>query len=209
MTRVVKKFEDRRADIVKAARRLFQTKEYDKTTMQDVMDALGIAKGTIYHYFKSKEALLAAVIEDIVDQNIHQMQMLVKEANGNALEKMKLLVKTGSIAEENKTLLDHLHQPGNDAMHTRLLAATLIKQAPLYAELIQQGCDEGLFTTEAPLECAEFILSGIQFLTDVGIYPWAQKDLSRRILAFPKLIEQQLQAPPGSFQFLAEQMEQD
>lgn len=209
MARIVKKFEDRRADIVKAARRLFQTKEYDKTTMQDVMDALGIAKGTIYHYFKSKEALLAAVIEDIVDQSVNHMQTLVKEAKGNALQKMKLLVKTGGIAEENKTLLDHLHRPGNEAMHTRLLAAALIKQAPLYAELIQQGCDEGIFTTEAPLECAEFILSGIQFLTDMGIYPWSQADLNRRILAFPKLIEQQLQAPPGSFKFLAEQMKQD
>ncbi|HEY5260154.1 MAG TPA: hypothetical protein VIJ46_05840, partial [Rhabdochlamydiaceae bacterium] len=69
--------------------------------------------------------------------------------------------------------------------------------------------DEELFTTEAPLECAEFILSGIQFLTDVGIYPWTQEDLARRILVFPKLIEQQLQAAPGSFKFLAEQMKQD
>src|SRR5882672_1556732 len=90
MVRIVKKFADRKADIVKAARHLFQTKEYDKTTMQDVMDALGIAKGTIYHYFKSKEALLEAVIEDITQQNIEQMQTLVKEAKGNALQKIKL-----------------------------------------------------------------------------------------------------------------------
>ena len=119
---------------------------------------------------------------------------------------MKLLVKAGNMAEDNKDILDHLHQPGNDAMHTRLLAAALIKQAPLYAELIQQGCNEGIFKTEAPLECAEFILSAIQFLTDMGIYPWTQEDLNRRIQAFPKLIAQQLQAPPESFQFLIEQM---
>ena len=87
-------------------------------------------------------------------------------------------------------------------MHSRLFAATLMKQAPLYAEIIQQGCDEGVFKTGAPLECAEFILSAIQFLTDMGIYPWTEEDLRRRTQAFPTLIEQMLQAPPGSFQFL-------
>ena len=206
MARVVKKFEDRKADIVKAARKLFQTKDYDKTTMQDLMDTLGVAKGTIYHYFKSKEALLEAVIEDIVDQSIEQMQNLIKDAKGNSLQKMMMLARAGSVASDNKNILEHLHKPGNDAMHTRLLPATLVKQAPLYAKLIQQGCEEGIFKTDAPLECAEFILSAIQFLTDMGIYPWTQEDLSRRIQAFPKLIEQQLQAPLGSFQFLFEQM---
>ncbi len=205
MARIVKKAADRKADIVSAARRLFQTQEYDKTSMQDIMDALGIAKGTIYHYFKSKEALLEVVIEDIVEKNIEQSQILLKNAKGNALQKIKLLVKAGNMAADNKDILDHLHKPGNDAMHSRLLAATILKLAPLYAELIQQGCDEGIFKTETPLECAEFILSAIQFLTDIGIYPWAQKDLTRRIQAFPKLMEQQLQAPPGSFQFLINQ----
>lgn len=202
MIRTVKKPADRKADIVNTACHLFMTKEYDKTTMQDIMDALGIAKGTIYHYFTSKEALLEAVIEDLVAKNINQMRSLIKEAKGNALQKMELLVKTGSMAQDNKILLDQLHKPGNNAMHTRLLAATLIQLAPLYAELIQQGCDEGIFTTQTPLECAEFILSGIQFLTDMGIYPWTQEAIQRRMQAFPKLLEQLLNAPPESFNFL-------
>lgn len=202
MVRIVKKFADRKADIIQTARQLFQTKEYDKTTMQDVIDALGIAKGTIYHYFKSKEALLEAVIENIVEQNISQMQTLLKETKGTALEKLQLLVQSSNVATDNQNILDHLHRPGNDAMHSRLLAATLMKQAPLYAKLIQQGCDEKVFTTDSPLECAEFILSAIQFLTDRGIYPWSPEDLHRRIQAFPRLIEQQLHAPVGSFQFL-------
>jgi AcrR family transcriptional regulator len=203
MTRIVKKFGERKADILRTARKLFKTKEYEKTTMQDVMEALNIAKGTIYHYFKSKEELLEAVIEDIIEENFDKMQNLIKAAaEENALEKMKLLVKAGRIAADNNDILDHLHQPGNYAMHTRLLAAILIKHAPLYAELIRQGCEEGIFKTETPLECAEFLLSGVQFLTDVGIYPWTQQDLTRRMQAFPKLIEQLLLATPGSFQFL-------
>lgn len=203
MVRIVKKSAERRADIIHAARSLFLTKEYEKTTMQDVMNTLNIAKGTIYHYFKSKEDLLEAVVNDIVEKNFEDMQKLVQHTKGNALKKIQALAETGSIAEDNKPILEQLHKSGNEALHLRLLAATLVKQAPLYAAIIEQGCKEGTFKTNAPLECAEFILSSIQFLTDRGIYPWTQEDVVRRVQAFPGIIEQMLKAPPGSFQFLA------
>ena len=202
MVRVVKKAEVRRLEILEAARTLFQTQEYDKTTMQDVMDYLGIAKGTIYHYYKSKEELLQAVIEHMVDENTGQMQTLVNEMEGNALEKLRKLIEAGNIATDNEPILDHLHQPGNMGMHTRLLAVALKQQAPLYGELIRQGCEEGIFQTDYPLECAEFILAAIQFLTDLGIYPWTPEELARRAQALPGLIEALLKASPGSFQFL-------
>jgi len=202
MARIVKKPEERRQEIVKAARSLFQTKEYDQTTMQDVIESVGIAKGTIYHYFKSKKELLEAVIDDMVEESLSAMQRVVDAAKGTALQKIERLTERGNIAAEQPAILGYLHRPGNEAMHVKLLAATLAKQAPLYAQLIRQGCDEGLFHTDNPLECAEFILTAVQFLTDVGIYPWTAEELSRRARAFPKLIEQQLKAPSGSFDFM-------
>lgn len=208
MAKSVKKVLNRKAEIINTARNLFNTKDYEKTTMQDVMEALDIAKGTIYHYFKSKEDLLEAVIEDIVDRVVGQIQSIMKESKGNALQKMKLLIQAGNVSQENKNIVEHLHKSSNYAMHSRLLAATTIKLAPIYAELIEQGCKEGIFKTSAPLECAEFILSGVQFLTDVGIYPWTKQDLNRRIKAFPKLLEQLLQAKPGSFKFIEEALAQ-
>jgi AcrR family transcriptional regulator len=206
MVRIVKKAEVRRQEIVMAARQLFQVKEYEKTTMQEVMDQLSIAKGTIYHYFKSKEELLEAVIENIVEEDIVRKQALIKETHGNAIDKIRVMVKTDNMAASNADILEHLHRTGNLGMHTRQLAVALTRQAPLYAELIRQGCAEGLFQTEHPLECAEFILSAVQFLTDMGIYPWAQQDLFRRAMAFPSMIEALLKAPQGSFQFMLEQM---
>lgn len=202
MTRTVKKPEERRADIIKAACYLFQTKKYSKTTMHDVMDRLGIAKGTIYHYFPSKEALLEAVVIAIADSTIEHMSAFVEKTGGNALEKIEGLIKIGAMASNDGEMLSHLHLPGNEALHTHLLAVLILKQAPLYEKLIRQGCKEGVFQTEVPLECAEFILSGVQFLTDRGIYAWQQKDLNRRVNAFPRLIEQQLKAPARSFEFM-------
>ena len=170
--------------------------------MQDVMGVLGIAKGTIYHYFKSKEELLEAVVKDIVNKNFEKIGLYLNEMRGNAIEKMQKIIEMGNMAVENELVLEQLHKPGNEALHLRLLVETLSKLAPFYATLIEQGCTEGLFKVKEPLECAEFVLSGVQFLTDTGIYPWTQEDLVRRIKAFPRLIEQMLQAPAGSFQFL-------
>jgi AcrR family transcriptional regulator len=205
MVRVVKKAAERKSEIVNAAHHLFQVKGYDKTTMQDVMDHLVIAKGTIYHYFKSKEELLEAVIENVVDENIEELQTLMRKTDGNALEKIRMLIGAGNMAASHDEIMEHLHQPGNMGMHIRLLAATLVKQAPLYAELIRQGCEEGIFQTDTPLECAEFILCAIQFLTDQGVYPWTQEQLIRRAQAFPGLVEAQLKAASGSFQFMLSQ----
>jgi len=204
MVRVVKKALVRKAEIVAAARQLFQEKGYENAAIQDVMAQLGIAKGTIYHYFQSKEALFEAVIEAIVSEEIERLDLLLQGFNGDALGKIRRLVQAGQAATYTQgALLDRLHQPANQGVHTRIVAVSVARQAPLFEALIRQGIAEGLFKTEHPLECAEFILAAVQFLTDPGIYPWTKEELTRRGQALPNLIEAQLQAPSGSFQFLS------
>ena len=202
MVRTVKKPEERRQEIVATARELFQKKSYESTTMQDIMTALGIAKGTIYHYFKSKEELLEAVVEDSVDEYIAGMEYVLNETEGNGLDKIRALIQSGNVEKEQGQILEHLHHPSNVGLHTQQLAVTISRLAPLYASAIQQGCEEGIFQTNHPLECAEFLLAGIQFLTDIGFSPWSDEDLTRRAMAFPALIESQLNTPKGSFDFL-------
>lgn len=207
MARIVKKPDERRKEILNAARELFKTKEYEKATMKDLMDKLNIAKGTIYHYFSSKENLLESVVKDLIDEELKRKKRLLKSGrcrNLNALEKFRMLVTSDTMAEENEEILESLHHPGNTLIHTRQLGGYLIKLAPIFAAVIKEGCDQGVFKTEHPRECAEFMLAGFQFLTDVGFYPWSQSQLARRMKAFPSLIEAQLGAPKGSFSFLVE-----
>lgn len=200
MGRIVKKHFERKNEIIQTARNLIETEDYESMTLQDVMNQLKIAKGTIYHYFKSKEELLEAVVEMIVDEHLKTIETVIEKAQGNALERLEAIIQQSQKANSSP-ILQELHKKGNEALHLRLLAKALSNQAPLYAKLIEQGCTEGIFHTEHPLECAEFILSAIQFLTDVGIYPWKQEELIRRKQAIPRLIEQQLGATIGSFNF--------
>ncbi len=202
MARLVKKAEERRREIVAASRELFLSQGYENTTMQDVISKVQIAKGTVYHYFKSKEELLEAVIEDMVTEYIGVVGKALKASKGKALTKMKVLVTAGRVAPEQ---IEGLHSPGNIGMHVRLLALTITKLAPLYAKVISQGCEEGYFHVEHPLECAELLLAGIQFLIDEGCYPWRQQDLKRRVEAIPQLVENLLNAPKDSLGFLFEQ----
>jgi AcrR family transcriptional regulator len=202
--RIVKKAEERRQEIVSAARELFLEKSYDRTTMQDVMKKVEIAKGTIYHYFQSKEDLLEAVVQDTVDDYLTDVQDALDGVEGNALERMRVLVSAGRVADEQEETMEKLHRSGNIGMHTRQLAVTITKLAPLYANVIEQGCQEGIFQVEHPLESAEFLLAGIQFLTDIGCYSWSQEELARRSLAIPTFLESLLHAKKGSFSFLLE-----
>ncbi|HOP62490.1 MAG TPA: TetR/AcrR family transcriptional regulator [Spirochaetota bacterium] len=209
MARIVKNADERRGEIISAARELFQTKDYDKTTMQDIMNKLGIAKGTIYHYFSSKEDLLEAVIEDIVDEELRRKQELMNSDRVKklpALEKLKVIITEDTIAEENDRILDSLHHHENTEMHTKQLGRYIVKLAPIWASIFIQGCEEGVFKTDYPLESAEFILAGVQFLTDKGFYPWTEGQLERRVRAFTSLIEAQLGAAEGSLSFIYDQI---
>jgi TetR/AcrR family transcriptional repressor of nem operon len=52
-----------RQEIIKQALRLFRTQGYHKTTMSDLGMACGLLKGSIYHYFSSKEVLMREVLQ--------------------------------------------------------------------------------------------------------------------------------------------------
>jgi AcrR family transcriptional regulator len=204
MVRKVKAPEERRREIISVARALFEKQSYENTTMRHIIDEIGIAKGTLYHYFKSKEALLEAVVLQTVDEYVARIQSVLDATPGSSLERLRVLIAAGNIDASDEDILENLHRPGNVGMHTQQLAVTITKVAPLYASVIQQGCEEGLFQTEHPRECAEFLLAGFQFLTDMGIYHWESEALMRRAKAVPALIEAQLHAPKGSFDFLLE-----
>lgn len=54
-------------DIIKQALNLFRTQGYHKTTMANIGDACGLLKGSVYHYFSSKEDLMREVLEVLRD----------------------------------------------------------------------------------------------------------------------------------------------
>jgi AcrR family transcriptional regulator len=64
-SRAVRARPKRDAEVVEAATRIFYERGYADASVQDVADALGILKGSLYHYIKTKEDLLFRVLEDV------------------------------------------------------------------------------------------------------------------------------------------------
>ena len=89
MKRLIKNEIDRKKEIVDVARHLFLTREYDKTSMEEIVRTLGVAKGTVYHYFDSKEELLDAVVENLADEYVGVLTQIAKEMRGTALERLR------------------------------------------------------------------------------------------------------------------------
>ena len=57
--------EERKEQIMNAAEEVFTKKGLDEARMDDIADKTGLSKGTLYLYFKSKEALVTAILERI------------------------------------------------------------------------------------------------------------------------------------------------
>ena len=56
--RTVKNAEERRNEILDAAAELFKQKGFDGTSTGDILEKVGIARGTLYYHFKSKEDIM-------------------------------------------------------------------------------------------------------------------------------------------------------
>ena len=61
--RIVKEATERKNEILDAAAVLFMKKGFDNTSTNDILEAVGIARGTLYHHFKSKEEVMDALID--------------------------------------------------------------------------------------------------------------------------------------------------
>jgi AcrR family transcriptional regulator len=75
--RVLKSPEDRRLEILDAAMRIFGKKGVSKATVADIAEAAGVAKGTVYLYFGSKEHLLLALRDRFTDELLEHVSDLL------------------------------------------------------------------------------------------------------------------------------------
>lgn len=205
MVRKVMEPEERKSEILDVAEELFSTKGFDDTTTGDILEKAGIARGTLYYYFKSKEEIMNAVIERTIDRQVQSLKPILEDNTLNALEKIKLFIcNNRKKNNDSGKTLDYLHKPENIVMHQKSLVAVVQKFAPLIAEIIQQGIAEKRFQTEYPLELVEFILVGMSFLFDTAIFPQSQEKKDARTRVLIDIMETSLRVEKGSFDFLIE-----
>jgi len=72
-------YKERHAEIIDTAIKLFRKKNYHGTSMQDIAEAVGIYRGSIYHYIDSKEEILYLIVERMVLEGIELFKKIQKE----------------------------------------------------------------------------------------------------------------------------------
>jgi AcrR family transcriptional regulator len=74
-------FSQTRHTLLEAAAQEFARRGYDQANINTISTQAGFAKGTVYNYFPSKQALLLALIDDIAQEHLEYMQSAVLSAN--------------------------------------------------------------------------------------------------------------------------------
>lgn len=157
--RVVKDADTRRNEILDRAEELFLAKGFDQTSTNDILDAVGIARGTLYYHFRSKEEVMDALILRYGERYMTAAAAIAADKTVPLIERIFRVVGSMRFREENKEdVLIHVHKPQNALMHQKLHRMTIEHMLPVFTRLVEEGIEEGLFETPFPAECMEMIL---------------------------------------------------
>ena len=196
--------EIRKNEILDVAERLFMEKGYEAATINDILSVSGIAKGSLYYHYKSKEDVLDGIIKRMTEQLVAAAKAVADDPVLTVHEKMLRIIPSVNIADSpNERMIQELHRPSNALLHQKSIAQTLNAVAPIIASVVEQGIGEGVYHTKYPLETVEILLVAGQFIFDEGIFQWTPEEAAARMTAFIRVTETALGAQPGSFQFLA------
>lgn len=161
----------RRAELASAAASVFAERGVANTAVSDIVKAAGVAQGTFYLYFDSKDDAMLAVVERMVDQMIAGIEASARAPDASAVERMLSLGDMLSSFERDPgatELVDILHHPDNRALHDRLAEHLLPGLIPLVESIVEQGISEGTFHVPDAHAAAWFVLGGLQSTEMMG-----------------------------------------
>ena len=203
MARTVKAPEERREEIVETADRLFRQHGYANCSVEMIIREIGVAKGTYYYYFKSKQDILEAIVERTLGRIVDMAKGVADDPSLSAMQKMQALLENSQIGDgDSLEVAEMLHLPENRELHELTNAQTVLQLSPILAQIVEQGIAEGVFDVDRPLETIQFLFTGAQFLTDGGLFGFSPAEVRSRRLVTQTIIEKTLGAEPGSFGFM-------
>ena len=154
-----KRGDARKKEILDTAEQLFASNGFDNTSTNDIIKAVGIARGTLYHHFTSKEDILDSVIERINDTLMYNAKKIAEDKQIPLLDRL-----TGSIQALNvdsrigEEVLLQVHKPQNALLHQKMQEKLISGIVPIITDLIEEGNREGIFHSPYPKEAVEMVM---------------------------------------------------
>lgn len=163
--RVSKKPEQRRAELIQAARELFDTQGFEKTRVSDIVARVGVAQGVFYYYFKSKDEMAEVVAEQIRQETEQAVQAVMEQPALPFCEKMArfidlyILVVDQFLGDRETTIESLLADPQVNGL---FLQQEKVLLESFYLPLVQLGIKSGEITARFPEQAALVVLYGLR-----------------------------------------------
>lgn len=197
--RTIKKHSDRRTEILDASERLFYKKGYGNCTINDILKSIGIAKGTFYHYFDSKEEVLDEIIDRYRDMIVERAENVVK-GDTDPKEKLIGIFTAMQIKDQmDDSMLDDLHKAENILLHHKILNQIVRAVAPILVKVIEEGIEKKIWSCRYPIEYMQIFLAAALTLTDEGIFEMEEDAQMRIMAALISILEKMLEVSEDSF----------
>ncbi len=180
MARPVKKTPEQwKQEILNAAQNLFASKGYQETSVSDIMNMAGGAKGMFYHCFQSKEEVMYALGNQLFFEN-NPFEAIKKRKDLNGLQKIKALL----VLNQSDTKRHNLNMQAIPILKDPHILAAAIKEnrrvlTPLWLELLEEGKKDGSIQTEYTKELSE-LLPLINFWLLPSVFPGTEEELHHK-----------------------------
>ncbi|OLO98993.1 TetR family transcriptional regulator [Mycolicibacterium porcinum] len=188
-SRVARRRDRRKAEIVKTATRILTESGYQGMSLEDVAEQTDIAKATLYHYFSSKDALVAAALETLTREVLQRLEAR-EEAVGNAGvrehlaalidEQIRILTET---APEVAAVFSWPR--GWPAAFDEPMKDMRRRHDAVFRRVVEQGVAEGEFTcpdVNVALQCLHGILNQSSIWIGPGMHDDDRAELRSAIV---------------------------
>jgi AcrR family transcriptional regulator len=187
----IKRPEIRRDQLLDAAEKLFAEKGYAETTVLDIAEAAGVAKGTFYLYYPSKEHCVIALKERLMQGLVDRFEgvlvplfdeVVVRGAIDSVdIEAVtqQLMDETFDHAIEHADAFDMLFHRGDAVEIDELTQPHEARITKLIADIITQMNELGVTDVKHPLETARILFNGVHWALDIALTREKSRDLSK------------------------------
>lgn len=147
--------------ILSSARTLFSEKGFDQTPVEEICTLAGVAKGTFFYHFESKQYIVRYILEmqlqEYKDKFIEQMETF-KDTISKVEYFLSALIGKNDIGNESETYFKN----AETAWYKSVVCEARLKILyPLLEEIVYEGIKEGLFKINNPSICTSIIFLGI------------------------------------------------